>query len=117
MRRPRPGPRDRQPDLRPDGRVRDERARERPPGRNGHGAHRGRPGRRSARRTDWPARRSRRPAATQDDGPRLMAAPRAWSDQPGEVGTDRTREAPGAGRHSPAVPYLPRRGRPTHAAN
>src|SRR6185437_15610165 len=38
MRRPRPGPRDRQPDLRPDGRVRDERARERPPGRNGRGA-------------------------------------------------------------------------------
>jgi hypothetical protein len=28
-------------------------------------------------------------------GPRLMAASRARSDQPGEVGTDRTREAPG----------------------
>src|SRR6185437_4786174 len=34
-RRPRPGPRDRQPGLRLDGRVRDERARERPPGRSG----------------------------------------------------------------------------------
>ena len=49
--------------------------------------------------------------------PRLMAASRARSDQPGEVGMDRTREAPGAGRDSPAVPYLPRRGRRTHAAN
>ena len=37
-RRPRPGPRDRQPGLRQDGRVRDERAR--PPGRSGRGARR-----------------------------------------------------------------------------
>jgi len=42
--------------------------------------------------------------------PRLMAASRARSDQPGEVGMERTREAPGAGRDSRRcpVPAAPR---------
>ena len=49
--------------------------------------------------------------------PRLMAASRARSDQPGEVGRigHGRRRAPGG--TAPAVPHLPRRGRRTHAAN